>query len=1183
MNASLRTSQARVGQFQLARILSTLETAFSLGIKVDSSNAHAIVFCGRVLEFLDTGADGQRRRTGAGAAPVDDASAVEPVEPRGRAQTDAAAQAAASNANAVLRPPGTVPALRDNVALRGWICTAFRTKQLIIKLNAAVEVPERIAEFYYPYSLLSIARDYNQLCEHLELLQELPCVVDPGVRLRSASLTADPDVLPAASQSPQRSNASTPTGGNSRSRSGSGSGSGSTGSTAGVGPMVASNNAIPWNHVIYARNNVEVSASSGALDEAVEEGRASLGYLQVFSRDDAWDIKLESQDSLLRISDLKLTWTSNENLVRSATAAAARGDAEGGGGGGGGGGEVESPQPRPLPGGWDSGYDPTTGETYYIDHATCTTTWDYPAHLVTALALAAAEAALASGNVGGDNSVGDAADGDGGNSGGSSDGGSGDDSGASVGGNGAGRGGEGGAGGNMPGGTETAVGFNVNGADVVGPWTSDSTEIDLLAVAPSLVAVWRNPINPDAGCIAISCGLPGVQPGCVIFMLKRGVRFLSAALRRCAGCRLVIVPSRDIHGQVIIPEPISTSVWDKGFDGGGTSGAGAGAGAGGAVGSGSGSGGESTFANVMPGEPLTPTPPLTSAPWSESPARPASASFNAADGADGADGAAGGAAVPSSSVTAADLISFETWFAGLNDDGQVIDFAMFKRLVFFRGLQPEIRTMIWPYLLGVYSPDLTFAGKQQRQRELVAEYDAVKLEWQCVPTAASEAIRFQLKNISKDVVRTDRDHPLFSGEGNPILKVMMDIIMTYSHVHPSIEYYQGMTDLLASLLIVTMDEALTYHCFCSQMNHGGGADFGKSDQAMNQELADIGAITKVFHPEFYAYLETCYLSGMLFCYRWVVLDFRREFARPEIFHLWETLWCQQRCQNFNLLVAVAILDLYAPTSAEYSDVNFNSLEYFSNLALTMDFQAVLRKARELVYTFNMPDHGLPEDTWRRVMGNDLPGEDRRSSIEVAGDDGRSSGGSGDGGAAGAGAGAGVVAAAGQRGGADADHAVEATAHTHESACADAAAVQDGDCAAVAAAAAAAVDVAGLRGSVDSGSSAGGSDMATAAVRAAAASPDRSSRPVSFTVKYSGNHVPEMGSLEDASVDIAAEVAAAIALDSNGNHVAALAAYMQAIDSLLNKIRTGVKMKGGKALKRCAKNLLLRAEYLKGSL
>lgn len=1163
---------------------------------------------GRVLEFLENESDPRR---GVGAAPVDDASAMEPVEPRGRAKTDAAARAAAANANAVLRPPGAVPALRDNVALRGWICTAFRARTLVVKLNAAVKVPERVAEFYYPYSLLAIECDYNQLCKHLELLQELPCIVDPGVRLRSASLTADPQVTPAGSQSPKRGHRrggstssagggglSTPTE-SSRSRSGSGSAGSGGGGSLSSASIRTSGKTIPWNHVIYARNNVEVSASSGALDEAVEAGRASLGYLQVFSRDDAWDIKLESQDSLLRISDLKLTWTSNENLARSATAAerAEEGEDDDHNSGSG---EVESPQPQPLPPGWDSGYDPVTGETYYIDHATQTTTWDYPGHLVTALALEAAVAALANTTAAGDVAAATAIAADGASraGGGELDE---DSRGGSHTGGATGVGLAGGgavaAAGSADGDGEPAVGFNVNGSDIVGPWTSDSTEIDLLAVAPSLVAIWRNPINPDAGCIAISCGLPGVQPGCVIFMLKRGVRFLSAALRRCAGCRLVIVPSRDIHGQVICPEPIATSVWDNGSDANPSSSAGANTAAAGA----GDNGGSNAFSNIMPGEPLTPgfgsskssppsPPPLSSAPWAESPSRPS----GAAGGDDG-----GGAAAAASSVTAADLISFETWFACLNEEGQVKDWPMFQKLVFFRGLQPEIRTMIWPYLLGVYTPDLTHAGKQQRQRELVAEYDKLKLEWQCVPTSESEGIRFQLKNISKDVVRTDRDHPLFSGEGNPILKVMMDIIMTYSHVHPSIEYYQGMTDLLASLLIVTMDEAITYHCFCSQMNQGGGADFGQSDEAIHQQLADIGAMTKVCHPEFYAYLETCYLSGMLFCYRWVLLDFRREFRRAEIFHLWETLWCQQRCKDFNLLVAVSILDLYAPTPAEYGDASFNSLEYFSNLALTMDFQAVLRKARELVYTLNTPDHGLPTDTWLRVVGDVLPVEDRRSSIAVAEDiivvDGKVAGGGeakssigGNGLLADDAAGSIIDGHAGVDGAADSSSVVasgsgrevplDSSGASGDSAALEAppTPLESGTAAAVAAAEAYVV-----RGSTGGTSSAGGSDVATAAVRAAAASPCRSA---SMSGKYSGNSIPEVGVLKEAPGDIAAEVAAAITLDAAGNHVAALAAYMQAIDSLLDTIRTGGKIAGGvKPLKRYAKNLLLRAEYLKGSL
>jgi hypothetical protein len=938
---------------------------------------------------------------------------------------------------------------------------------------------------------------------------------------------------------------STPVG-ESRSRSGSGSGSDAAGadSSAGAGPGSTDRNGhkrgfsdgssdllptllipiiptvkkkekavgTPWNHVIYARNNVEVSSSSGALDEAVEEGRASLGYLQVMARDDAWEIKLESQDSLLRIADLKLCWTSNQNLVRSTTAPE-RVD-----------GEVELPEPKPLPPGWDSAYDPITGENYYIDHATQTTTWDYPGHLV--LTDADTE----------------------------------------------------GVGGDADGKVNSGSGSYANGAGDPRPWTADSTEVDLLSVAPSLVAVWRNPVNTDAGCVAISCGLPGVQPGCIIFMLKRGVRFLSAALRRCSGCRLVIVPSRNLLGQVISPDPIAASVWD---------------------------------------EPATPLP------WDDTPTLDATN----------------------------DHIPLETWYAALDEEGQVRDWKMLQKLVYFRGLRPELRTVVWPYLLQAYTPELTREGKDLQRRELNRKYEELKLEWQCVPTADSRDCRHQLKNIAKDVVRTDRDHPLFSGEGNPVLKVMMDIIQTYCHLHPGFEYYQGMTDLLATTLIVTMDEAITFYCFCNQMDRLGN-EFGNDGQAVDTKLQDLGAMTKVCHPEFYAYLQEREMHGMLFAYRWILLDFRREFTREEVFQLWETLWCQQRCKDFNLLVALAIIEMYIPTEAELADFNFNVLAHFSHLALSMDFEVVLRKARDLVYTLNSPNHGLPQETWNRVFGEHRglvafgDGAEAQAALEAHYgliDDLEA-----------------AVVTTTENGTFAADAVALAAPEPHygllddldrekgnDPATTDA--VANGDngtdeaddspdletaAAAVPAQAAAASaaeraasllsmldvairasstpDPAEVTGEIDERKGNEGNDApapATAAVTPtavvpvavaphAAPSPARTDRtampsPVrerggSSSGKYSGNTIPTVDTLPLMPTKIAEAVKAAFVIDGASDRNA-LAGYMHAIDLLLDQIRhTGkddaeATPAATKAMKRCAKHLLLRAEYLKESI
>lgn len=47
---------------------------------------------------------------------------------------------------------------------------------------------------------------------------------------------------------------------------------------------------------------------------------------------------------------------------------------------------------------------------------------------------------------------------------------------------------------------------------------------------------------------------------------------------------------------------------------------------------------------------------------------------------------------------------------------------------------------------------------------------------------------------------------------------------------------------------------------------------------------------------------------MYFCFRWILVCFKREFTFEEIMYLWEVLWTEIPCQSFLLLFCVAILD-----------------------------------------------------------------------------------------------------------------------------------------------------------------------------------------------------------------------------------------------------------------------------------
>ena len=57
----------------------------------------------------------------------------------------------------------------------------------------------------------------------------------------------------------------------------------------------------------------------------------------------------------------------------------------------------------------------------------------------------------------------------------------------------------------------------------------------------------------------------------------------------------------------------------------------------------------------------------------------------------------------------------------------------------------------------------------------------------------------------------------FAGDNNPNLGLLQDILMTYIMYNFDLGYVQGMSDLLAPLLVQIRDEVDTFWCFVGFM------------------------------------------------------------------------------------------------------------------------------------------------------------------------------------------------------------------------------------------------------------------------------------------------------------------------------------------------------------------------------
>ena len=81
------------------------------------------------------------------------------------------------------------------------------------------------------------------------------------------------------------------------------------------------------------------------------------------------------------------------------------------------------------------------------------------------------------------------------------------------------------------------------------------------------------------------------------------------------------------------------------------------------------------------------------------------------------------------------------------------------------------------------------------------------------------------------------------------------------------------------------------------------------DQAgMKAQLCQLYTLLNVTDPQLAQYLNKNESGNMFFCFRWLLVLFKREFSAVDIMKLWEILWTDLPCKNFHLLFCAAILD-----------------------------------------------------------------------------------------------------------------------------------------------------------------------------------------------------------------------------------------------------------------------------------
>ncbi|WVF67871.1 hypothetical protein IAT40_002632 [Kwoniella sp. CBS 6097] len=355
---------------------------------------------------------------------------------------------------------------------------------------------------------------------------------------------------------------------------------------------------------------------------------------------------------------------------------------------------------------------------------------------------------------------------------------------------------------------------------------------------------------------------------------------------------------------------------------------------------------------------------------------------------------------PQHPITARDWDSFAA---------QGRDEAYVRREIFRRGFsdstEPEdkqARREGWEVLLGIVPWSIGGVGggetgkeKRKNTREDARRakrqvYAGIKAKWrnEAERNGGRDDWREEWHRIDVDCRRTDRNQKIYSvpleaakrgehekegggagaggdirwdGAGeeeeggmaklNPHIAALRTILMTYHTYSPELGYVQGMSDLLSPIYVVfDADEAEAFWGLVGVMKMME-SNFLRDQSGMKRKLSTLQQLISIMDPELYAHLERTDSLNLFFCFRWILISFKREFKFETVIRLWEVLWTNHYSNQFVLFVALAVLQSHRDVLIRYLTEFDEVLKYANDLSGTIDLDTTLAQAEVLFLSF----------------------------------------------------------------------------------------------------------------------------------------------------------------------------------------------------------------------------------------
>lgn len=167
------------------------------------------------------------------------------------------------------------------------------------------------------------------------------------------------------------------------------------------------------------------------------------------------------------------------------------------------------------------------------------------------------------------------------------------------------------------------------------------------------------------------------------------------------------------------------------------------------------------------------------------------------------------------------------------------------------------------------------------------------------------------------------------------ISALRNVLMTYHVQAPDLGYVQGMSDLLSPIFYVFGGDEAASLCGLTGVMKMMGSNFLRDQSGMRRQLSTLQQLIGMMDPELYAHLEKTGSLNLFFCFRWILIAFKREFKFEEVVRLWDVLWTNYYSTNFVLFVALAVLQSHRDVIIRYLTEFDEVLKYANDLTGTV--------------------------------------------------------------------------------------------------------------------------------------------------------------------------------------------------------------------------------------------------------